>query len=111
MKRVKFVSSCFVVLLHLKYDKWITHSLRSTYRYAKKPSTSHFHGVKTLNVLRARSAITIDIYSTLAAWPQCYCGGIREMLTFLINLSCPKAYHGPGHSIRIVEYHRKNYNP
>jgi hypothetical protein len=29
------------------------------------------------------------------------------MLTFHINLYCPKAYHRPDHSIRIVEYHRK----
>jgi hypothetical protein len=29
------------------------------------------------------------------------------MLTFLNNLYCPKVYHKPDHSIRIVEYHRK----
>jgi hypothetical protein len=39
--------------------------------------------------------------------PQCYCCEIRQMLIFLIDLNCPKAYHRPDHSIRIVEYHRK----
>jgi hypothetical protein len=29
------------------------------------------------------------------------------MLTFRISLYCPKAYHKPDHSIRLVEYHRK----
>jgi hypothetical protein len=29
------------------------------------------------------------------------------MLTFLISLYCPKACHGPDHSLRFVEYHRK----
>jgi hypothetical protein len=50
-----------------------------------------------------------NIYmKTLAECPQCYCGEIRQMLTFLMNLYCPKAYHKPDHSIRIVEYRRKN---
>jgi hypothetical protein len=31
------------------------------------------------------------------------------MLTFLIYLSCPKAYHRPDHLIWIVEYHRKKW--
>jgi hypothetical protein len=31
------------------------------------------------------------------------------MFTFLIYLDCPKAYHRPDHTIRIVEYHRKKY--
>jgi hypothetical protein len=49
------------------------------------------------------------IYHLLAVCPQCYCGEIRQMLTFFTNLYCPKGYHSPDHSIRIVEYHRKNY--
>jgi hypothetical protein len=49
----------------------------------------------------------VVLYKLLAEWPQCYCGEIRQMLTFLINLYCSKAYHRPDHSIRIVEYHRK----
>jgi hypothetical protein len=32
--------------------------------------------------------------------PQCDCGEeIQQMLTFLIYLSCPKAYHRPDHLI------------
>jgi hypothetical protein len=46
--------------------------------------------------------------ATLAECPQCYFGEIRQMLTFLIDTYCPKAYHMPDHSIRIVEYHRKH---
>jgi hypothetical protein len=33
------------------------------------------------------------------------------MLTFLINLSCPKPYHMPYCSIRIIEYHKKKLLP
>jgi hypothetical protein len=29
------------------------------------------------------------------------------MFTFIIRLSFPKAYHSPGHTPRIVEYHSK----
>jgi hypothetical protein len=39
--------------------------------------------------------------------PSVLLRGILQMLTFLINLYCPKTYHRPDHSIRIVEYHRK----
>jgi hypothetical protein len=46
--------------------------------------------------------------SLLKECPQCYCGEIRQMVTFHISLHCLKAYHRPGHSIRIVEYHSEN---
>jgi hypothetical protein len=48
------------------------------------------------------------IYFTekLEECPQCYCGEIRQMLTFLIDLSCPKVYQMPDHYTRLVEYHR-----
>jgi hypothetical protein len=32
---------------------------------------------------------------------------LRGVFSFLTNLYCPKVYHEPNHSIRIVEYHRK----
>jgi hypothetical protein len=48
-----------------------------------------------------------SIRNPRAECPQCYCGEIRQMLTFLINLYCPKTYHRPDHSIRIDKYHRK----
>jgi hypothetical protein len=49
-----------------------------------------------------------EIFITiLAECPQYYCGEIRQMLTFHINHCCPKAYHRPDHSIRIVEYDRE----
>jgi hypothetical protein len=44
------------------------------------------------------------IHKLLAECPQFYCREIRQMLTFLISLYCPKAYHRPDYSIRIVEY-------
>jgi hypothetical protein len=31
------------------------------------------------------------------------------MLTLFINFYCPKVYHRPDHSLRIVEYHRNYY--
>jgi hypothetical protein len=40
---------------------------------------------------------------------RCCCGEIRKVLKFLIKRYCPKACHKPDHSIRIVEYHRKDY--
>jgi hypothetical protein len=43
----------------------------------------------------------------LAECLQCYCGEIRQKLTFFINLYSPKAYHKPDNSIRIIEYHRE----
>jgi hypothetical protein len=42
-----------------------------------------------------------------AGCPQCYCGKIRQIITFLINFSCPKCYHRPDHSIPIFKYNRK----
>jgi hypothetical protein len=39
--------------------------------------------------------------------PQCYCGEIRQTITFLINVDWPKVCHRPDHSIRIVENHGK----
>jgi hypothetical protein len=48
-----------------------------------------------------------QIYIFLAECPLCYCGEIRKLLTFHINIYCMKAYHRPDHSIRIVECHRK----
>jgi hypothetical protein len=47
------------------------------------------------------------VQGLLAHCLQCYCGEIRQMLTFLICLKIPKAYHRPDNSIRIVELHRK----
>jgi hypothetical protein len=49
----------------------------------------------------------ILFYKKLSECPQCYCGDIRQMLTFLINLYCPKFYHRSDHLIRIVEYRRR----
>jgi hypothetical protein len=49
------------------------------------------------------------VYCKLAECPQCYCGETREMLTFLINLSWPKANHVHDRSMGIVEYQRKTY--
>jgi hypothetical protein len=42
----------------------------------------------------------------LTEYPQWYCEEIPQLLTFLSNLFCPKAYR-PDHSICIIEYHRK----
>jgi hypothetical protein len=47
------------------------------------------------------------LIATPAEFPQCCCGEIRHMLTFLINLYCPKGFHMHDHSTRIAEYHRK----
>jgi hypothetical protein len=44
-------------------------------------------------------------YIPLAEYRQFYCGEIRQMLIFLLSLYGTKAYHLPGHSIRIVAYH------
>jgi hypothetical protein len=44
----------------------------------------------------------------LAERPQCCCGEIRQILTFLINIITRNLIKGLT-SIRIVEYHRKNY--
>jgi hypothetical protein len=55
-------------------------------------------------LIRTRQAIGVLLTNILelAVCPQCYCGEIRQMLTFLINLYCLKAYHRPHNSIRIV---------
>jgi hypothetical protein len=57
------------------------------------------------------SWITIPYFHVLifklAECTQCYCGEIRQVLIFLLDLYCLKAYHRPDHSIRIVECHRK----
>jgi hypothetical protein len=45
----------------------------------------------------------------LTECPQCYCGKIRQMPTFLINLPCLKAYHKHDNSIFIIEHLRKKY--
>jgi hypothetical protein len=63
-------------------------------------------------LLRNCCVTYIPLYEGLAERPQCYCGEIRQMLTFLINFYCPKAYHRPDHSISFVEYHKKLFlNP
>jgi hypothetical protein len=54
---------------------------------------------------------TIIVYCRLAEHLQYHCGVIRQMFTFLINVSCQKGYHRPGHSIRIAEYNRKSDYP
>jgi hypothetical protein len=45
---------------------------------------------------------------TLVEWPRCYCGEIRQMFTFLMNLYCPKFFYTLDHSISVFEYHMKN---
>jgi hypothetical protein len=50
-----------------------------------------------------RTKITVLYTLILAERPKCYWGEIRQMLTFLINLYCPKARHRSDHSIRINE--------
>jgi hypothetical protein len=46
------------------------------------------------------------LYLSNTSIVQCYCGEIRQILRFNINLYCPKAYHRSDHSIRIVKYYR-----
>jgi hypothetical protein len=65
---------------------------------------------------RNLASVAVKIFSYLTYFikklvecPQCYCEEIRQMFTCIIDLYCPKAYHRPGHSIRIVEYHKKDY--
>jgi hypothetical protein len=53
----------------------------------------------------------VQLCTKLAECPQSYCGEIRQILTFIINLYCPKAFYRPDHSIRIVEYHKHYYCP
>jgi hypothetical protein len=43
----------------------------------------------------------------LTEFLQCYCGEIQEILTSLISLYCPKAYHRPEYLIHIIEHHGK----
>jgi hypothetical protein len=54
--------------------------------------------------------VQIKIILLPAECPQCNCGETRQMLTFLINLYCPRSYYRHYHSIRIVEYHCKIIN-
>jgi hypothetical protein len=58
-----------------------------------------FHRLKYFVVLH------YTFYLKLVECPQCYCREIRQMLTFLINISFPKGYYRPDHSIRIVKHH------
>jgi hypothetical protein len=56
---------------------------------------------------RPSDATTIRSFiQLLSECPQCYCGKVRHVLTFLAGLYCPKAYHRPDHSILIAEYNR-----
>jgi hypothetical protein len=63
---------------------------------------SHAHNLHSLKII----SHSRHIYIRLAEFPQCYCGEIRQMLTFLISLSCKKSFRTRPF-IRIVEYHRE----
>jgi hypothetical protein len=62
-------------------------------------------------VLLSYSRLSLDPsenYGIPLECSQCYCGGIRQMLTFVISLSSPKGHRRPDHSRHIVQYHIKN---
>jgi hypothetical protein len=44
------------------------------------------------------------LYPFLEECLHCHCREIRQMFIFLVSLSCPKAYHRPYHTLRILEY-------
>jgi hypothetical protein len=62
-----------------------------------------FEDCLTLRRKSGTQNVSTVILLSLAACPQCYCGEIRQTVTFHISLYCPKTYHGPDHLICIVE--------
>jgi cystathionine beta-lyase/cystathionine gamma-synthase len=53
------------------------------------------------------STVHVCLYYIIYECPQWYCGEIRQILIFRINLYYLKVYHRLDHSIHIVEYQKK----
>lgn len=47
--------------------------------------------------------LSFNFYEVLAKYTQCYCGEIRRMFQFIIDIYCLKADHRPDKSINVVE--------
>jgi hypothetical protein len=100
------ITDSLIIHLSNTYDGDETRDVRKTQFYLdlnnKERSTMYgFFGV-IITVF-----FFIAFIDRLAECSQCYCGEIRQMLTFLINLYSPKANRRPSHLTRIVQYYRK----
>jgi hypothetical protein len=107
-------SKVSIRVIPLQFNKFWKNQLRAQYHQILynivcEKCTSFRVSLCILSVLW----ITFEsaLISLLAEYPQCYCGEIRQMFTFITNLYCWKLFIG-NYSIRIVEYHRKkSLNP